>query len=111
MRLRSAEAYNPKTNRWHAVPSMWTPRSNFGIEVIHDRLFVVGGYDGSTTIPNVECYEARANEWTEASDMQIARSALSCCVISRLPNMAEYAVPRDSLPFLQLDNRLVLRYS
>ncbi|TSN21187.1 hypothetical protein Baya_9262 [Bagarius yarrelli] len=29
--------------------------------------------------------------------MEIHRSALSCCVVSDLPNVAEYAAPRDRL--------------
>uniref|UniRef100_A0A7N8X2V7 Kelch-like protein 10 n=1 Tax=Mastacembelus armatus TaxID=205130 RepID=A0A7N8X2V7_9TELE len=103
-RLRSAEAYNPCTNTWHLVASMLTPRSNFGLEVIEDRLFVVGGFNGFTTTYNVEYYDSTSSEWSEACDMEIFRSALSCCVVSRLSDMTEYTVPRDSLPFLHVDD-------
>ncbi|XP_071758375.1 kelch-like protein 10 [Centroberyx gerrardi] len=96
-RLRSAEAYNPLTNTWRALPTMLNPRSNFGIEVVDDQLFVVGGFNGFTTCFNVERYDENANEWHEAHDMEIFRSALSCCVAHGLPNMAEYAAPRDTL--------------
>ncbi|XP_059206236.1 kelch-like protein 10 isoform X2 [Centropristis striata] len=102
-RLRSAEAYNPRTNTWHEVASMITPRSNFGIEVLEDQLFVVGGFNGFTTSYNVEYYDATTNEWSEACDMEIFRSALSCCVVSGIPNIAEYTVPRDALPHLHLE--------
>ncbi|XP_071357249.1 kelch-like protein 10 [Trachinotus anak] len=102
-RLRSAEAYNPQTNTWHIVSSMITPRSNFGLEVIDDRLFAVGGFNGSTTTDNVEYYDATTDVWSAACDMEIFRSALSCCVVFGLPNMAEYAYPRDALPFFNLD--------
>ncbi|XP_034397252.1 kelch-like protein 10 [Cyclopterus lumpus] len=102
-RLCSAEAYNPVNNSWHTVSPMLTPRTHFGIEVLEDRLFVVGGFNGFTTSDNVECYNATTDEWTEACDMDILRSALSCCVVSGLPNIAEYVVPRDALPFLNKD--------
>ncbi|XP_034403148.1 kelch-like protein 10 [Cyclopterus lumpus] len=102
-RLCSAEAYDPENNSWHEVSPMLTPRSNFGIEVLDDRLFAVGGFNGFTTSENVECYDATTDAWTEACDMDIFRSALSCCVVSGLPNMAEYVVPRDTLPFLNED--------
>ncbi|XP_069555762.1 kelch-like protein 10 [Brachyistius frenatus] len=105
--LCSAEAYNPRTNTWHDVSSMVNPRRNFGIEVVNDRLFVAGGFNGSTTTYNVEYYDALIDEWSEACDMEIFRSALSCCVVSGLPNMAEYAVPRDALPFLDLEDEQV----
>uniref|UniRef100_A0AAZ1XMU9 BACK domain-containing protein n=1 Tax=Oreochromis aureus TaxID=47969 RepID=A0AAZ1XMU9_OREAU len=62
------------------------PRSNFGIEVIDDRLFAAGYYDALT------------NEWYEACDMEIFLSALSCCVVSGLSNLTEYTLPRDILP-------------
>ncbi|XP_005740780.2 kelch-like protein 10, partial [Pundamilia nyererei] len=97
-RLRTAEAYNPHSNTWNLVSSMLTPRSNFGIEVIDDRLFVVGGFNGFTTTSNVEYYDTLTNEWYEACDMEIFRSALSCCVVSGLCNMTEYTFPRDFLP-------------
>ncbi|KAM9359147.1 kelch-like protein 10 [Symphorus nematophorus] len=98
-RLCTAEAYNPNTNTWHAVPSMLNPRSNFGIEVIEDRLFVVGGYNGFTTTQDIECYDAEAGEWSDVHHMEISRSALSCCVVYHLPNIAEYAAPHNSPQF------------
>lgn len=86
---------------------MVTTRSNFGIEVIDDRLFVVGGFNGFTTSYNVEFYDATTDQWYEACDMEIFRSALSCCVVSGIPDVAKYAVPRDSLPLLHLDDEPV----
>lgn len=86
---------------------MLTPRSNFGLEVIDDRLFAVGGFNGFTTTYNVEYYDATTDEWTEACDMEIFRSALSCCVVFGLPNMAEYVAPRDALPLLNFEEEVV----
>lgn len=96
-RLCTAEAYNPDTDTWHAMPSMLNPRSNFGIAVIDDRLFAAGGFNGFTTTLDVECFDIETGEWSDVSDMEIPRSALSCCVVYGLPNMAEYAAPRHSL--------------
>ncbi|XP_072524064.1 kelch-like protein 10 [Salminus brasiliensis] len=89
-RLRSAEAYNPNTDSWSAVSSMFHPRSNFGIEVLDDRLYVAGGFNGHTTVSSSEYYEEKADEWFDIQDMHVNRSALSCCVVSGLPNVAEY---------------------
>lgn len=97
-RLRNAEAYNPQTDSWRHVTAMSSQRSNFGIQVVDDLLFVVGGYNGFTTTCNIECYDKRTDEWYKVKDMGILRSALSCCVLSGLPDMAEYAAPRDHLP-------------
>ncbi|XP_010785452.1 kelch-like protein 10 [Notothenia coriiceps] len=106
-RLRSAEAYDPRRNTWHELSSMLSPRSNFGIEVLEGRIFVVGGFNGFNTSYDVEYYNSITDEWCKACDMEIFRSALSCCVVSGLPNMAEYALPRDALPLLHVDGESV----
>ncbi|XP_071766472.2 kelch-like protein 10 [Centroberyx gerrardi] len=96
-RLSSAEAYDPLNNTWRTVPAMLQPRSNFGIEVVDDQLFVVGGFNGFAPCLNVERYDQSADKWHEAHDMEVLRSTLSCCVAHGLPNIAEYAAPRDAL--------------
>lgn len=77
---------------------MSTTRSNFGIAVIEDLLFVVGGFNGFTTSNNVEYYNVMTDEWSEACGMEIYRSGVSCCVLRGLPNMAEYILSRDARP-------------
>ncbi|NXJ85869.1 KLH10 protein, partial [Trogon melanurus] len=94
-RLRSAEAYNPQDDAWRPLPDMLTPRSNFGIGVVEELLFVVGGFNGSTTTFNVECYNKCADDWYDIRDMGVNRSALSCCVVPGLSNIAEYVAQRD----------------
>ncbi|XP_039511881.1 kelch-like protein 10 [Pimephales promelas] len=89
--LRSTEVYNPLTNNWQDVASMHNPRSNFGIEVVNGRLLAVGGFDGKSTTCDVECYNKTTDEWSVAGEMDNFRCALSCCVASGLPNMAQYA--------------------
>lgn len=94
-RLRSTEVYNPLSDAWDEVRPMLTARSNFGIEVLDGSLFVVGGFNGMTTTNHVEHYDAATGKWTEACSMDVFRSALSCCVFSRLANMSGYVVSRD----------------
>uniref|UniRef100_A0A8C9SZ55 Kelch like family member 10 n=1 Tax=Scleropages formosus TaxID=113540 RepID=A0A8C9SZ55_SCLFO len=73
-----------------------SPR-NFGIEVMDDLLFVVGGFNGLYTTFNAEYYDQKTDKWYKAHNMGIFRSALSCCVVPGLPNVHEYVVPRDTL--------------
>ncbi|XP_068453407.1 kelch-like protein 10 [Clinocottus analis] len=96
-RLDTVEAYNPNTNTWLPMPSMLNCRSNFGIAVIDDCLFVLGGYNGSRTTLEVECYDFTARIWSYVSGMEISRSALSCCTVYGLPNLADYSAPRQAL--------------
>ncbi|XP_053477815.1 kelch-like protein 10 isoform X2 [Ictalurus furcatus] len=83
-RLRCVEAYNPRTNSWRMLASMFNPRSNFGVEVMDGRLYVVGGNIGEDTTSNCEYYDEESND-----------CALSCCVISGLPNITDYTIAYD----------------
>ncbi|XP_053491304.1 kelch-like protein 10 [Ictalurus furcatus] len=93
--ISNVEVYNPQTNVWTQGPAMNNKRSNFGIEVLDDLLFVAGGENGTTTMDEAECYDKQTSEWHAIENMGISRRGLSCCVLSGLPNMAEYAAPRD----------------
>ncbi|XP_028297451.1 kelch-like protein 10 [Gouania willdenowi] len=94
--LRSAEAYNPVTNTWYNVSEMVHTHSYFGIAVMNRRIFVVSCRRGNKF---VECYDKTTNTWsvvfsgTDHSEYDW----VSCCVISRLPNMAEYCSPREPI--------------
>ncbi|KAM4579495.1 kelch-like protein 10 [Fundulus diaphanus] len=101
--LRTAEAFNPETDLWMNVAPMITTRRNVGIEVLENRLFVVGGFNRHTDCCNVECYDTTTDEWSEVCQMEVSRRGLSCCVISGLPNMVDYMVPRDDLALLPVE--------
>ncbi|KAK2851195.1 hypothetical protein Q5P01_007471 [Channa striata] len=101
-------AYNPDTDTWSDMPSMVQRRSNFGIAVIDDRLFVVGGFNGLSTTAGVESYNIGADHWSYVPDMKISCSALSCCVVYGLTNIAEYAAPRPSLEVSEVEGDKVI---
>lgn len=68
----------------------YNPRSNFGLEIIDDMILAIGGFNGSVTISHCECYVPETNEWLEATDMSIIRSALTANVVHGLPNLHDY---------------------
>ncbi|KAF3696697.1 Kelch-like protein 10 [Channa argus] len=107
-RLRTVEAYNPDTDTWSDMPSMVQRRSNYGIAVIDDRLFVVGGFNGFSTTVGVESYNIEADHWSYVPEMKISRSALSCCVVYGLTNIAEYVAPRPSLQVSEVEEGKVV---
>uniref|UniRef100_I3J0X4 Kelch-like family member 10 n=1 Tax=Oreochromis niloticus TaxID=8128 RepID=I3J0X4_ORENI len=57
---------DPHTNTWLDMPPMLKSRSNFGISVIDDCLFVVGGYNDFINISNVEYYNVKLGVWSVA---------------------------------------------
>lgn len=52
-------------------------RSNFGIEILQNRVFVAGGYGGAIgTISFAESYDFLKNQWCEMPQLSLRRSAL-----------------------------------
>ena len=107
----TGEKYDIKRNQWEPIKVMKIARSNFAAVVLEGRIYVIGGFDGkiilnplktqcgkcklvffpgSTTIPYVECYDERVDEWYDITGMNVNRSALSACVVRGLSNAKEY---------------------
>ena len=47
-------------------------------------------FAGTNTVEYVECYDPDKDEWLDATDMNLYRSAFKACVISDLPNVKDY---------------------
>uniref|UniRef100_A0A8C5GNK3 BACK domain-containing protein n=1 Tax=Gouania willdenowi TaxID=441366 RepID=A0A8C5GNK3_GOUWI len=93
--LRSAEAYDPVTNTWYDVPEMVHRHWNFDIAVMNKQIFVVSCRRRNRI---VECYDYTTNTWSVVfSGMNHCNDCVRCCVISRLPNMAEYCSPHEPI--------------
>lgn len=46
--------YDPKSNKWHQVSSMTTPRLGVGVASLGGYLYAVGGSDGDTPLASAE---------------------------------------------------------
>uniref|UniRef100_A0A8C5GT69 BACK domain-containing protein n=1 Tax=Gouania willdenowi TaxID=441366 RepID=A0A8C5GT69_GOUWI len=94
--LRSAEGYDPVTNTWYDVPEMVHRHWNFDIAVMNKKIFVVSCRRQKRI---VECYDYTTNTWSVVfSGLNHSEyDCLKCCVISGLPNMAEYCSPHKPI--------------
>lgn len=88
--MNTGERYDSSRRAWTFIKEMYHPRSNFGLEIIDDMILAIGGFNGVVTISHCECYVPETNEWLEATDMSIIRSALTANVVQGLPNIREY---------------------
>ena len=52
----SVEVYDPSTDQWSAAPSMSTAREGLGVDVLNEKLYAVGGYDGNNVLASVEVF-------------------------------------------------------
>lgn len=50
-------------------------RSAVGAAVLGNKIYVVGGYDGNSSLNSVECYDPEMNQWKFVASMSTLRSA------------------------------------
>ena len=76
--LDSAEIYNPVTNAWTPVAHLNTARRNHTATLLPDgRVLATGGNSGDSAasiLASAEIYNAAANTWTSAADLNTART-------------------------------------
>jgi N-acetylneuraminic acid mutarotase len=77
-KLKTAERYDPKTDRWSTITDMNVERSTASATALNGKIYVVGGYRTYAPLGSAEVYDPRTNQWTLISDMRIRRKFLSC---------------------------------
>ncbi|XP_072153340.1 kelch-like protein 5 isoform X4 [Bemisia tabaci] len=75
------EQYNLRTDNWSFVCHMGGRRLQFGVAVLDDKLFVVGGRDGLKTLNSVECFNIKTQSWTSMPPMSTHRHGLGVGVL------------------------------
>ncbi|KAH7848220.1 hypothetical protein Vadar_015434 [Vaccinium darrowii] len=56
---RSAERFDPREHSWTRIESMKTKRGCHSMAVLNEKLYAIGGYDGSKMVPSVEIFDPR----------------------------------------------------
>lgn len=51
------ERYDPLSGVWTVVKPMLTRRCRLGVATLNGKMYVCGGYDGSTFLQSVEVYD------------------------------------------------------
>ena len=66
---------------WTAKASMPTPRTEFGVATVNNKVYAIGGYSGSV-LRTVEEYDPATDTWTRKADMPTARRQLVVAVVN-----------------------------
>jgi hypothetical protein len=78
---RRADAYDPASDEWEALPDLPEALHHTALGVLGDRLYVVGGYaiEGDTWVARAEVWSLGPGEqaWREEPAMRARRGALS----------------------------------
>uniref|UniRef100_H0VDF3 Kelch like family member 4 n=1 Tax=Cavia porcellus TaxID=10141 RepID=H0VDF3_CAVPO len=70
------EKYDLRTNSWLHIGSMNGHRLQFGVAVIDNKLYIVGGRDGLKTLNTVECFNPVDKIWMVMPPMSMHRHGL-----------------------------------
>lgn len=70
------EKYDLRTNSWEQIGTMNGRRLQFGVAVIDNKLYIVGGRDGLKTSNTVECFNPITKVWTIMPPMSTHRHGL-----------------------------------
>ena len=63
-----------RTYAWTQKAEMPTPRTEVTASVLHGKVYVIGGFDGSArTLATVEVYDPTADSWHRGPDLPAAR--------------------------------------
>nr|XP_036864380.1 kelch-like protein 4 [Manis javanica] len=72
----TVEKYDLRTNSWQHCGTMSNLRVQFGVAVINNKLYVLGGGNDFKTLNIVECFDPDSKIWTVMPPMLTARYAL-----------------------------------
>ena len=76
--------YDPITGRWKDAEAMSMLRSRVGVAVMKNKLFAIGGYNGSDRLDTVEVFDAETKRWSRVASMNGKRSAVGAVSVGKL---------------------------
>jgi len=68
------EAYNPSTDSWESLQPLPAPRSGYALAAVEGKIYLFGGWDGSSYRDEVWIYDPDEDSWSEGTAMPTARA-------------------------------------
>lgn len=81
--LSTVEVYDPVVGRWQDAEAMSMLRSRVGVAVLKNRLYAIGGYNGSERLNTVEEFDAETKRWSRVASMNCNRSAVGAVTVGQ----------------------------
>lgn len=80
--IRSVEYYDLREEKWFQAAEMPNRRCRAGLAVLNDKVYAVGGFDGSLRVRTVEVYDPVTDNWSNGVSMIARRSTLGVAVLN-----------------------------
>ncbi|KRT80138.1 hypothetical protein AMK59_8821 [Oryctes borbonicus] len=82
--LRSVEQYIPESNKWSPLKPMRQGRGRFQIAILGDKVYAIGGSNGTTELDTVEMLDLNVGKWIDLPRLPLARSNPGVCDLDNL---------------------------
>ncbi|XP_055303872.1 ring canal kelch homolog isoform X2 [Sitodiplosis mosellana] len=82
--IRSVECYDLREEQWYAAAEMPSRRCRAGLAVLNDKVYAVGGFNGSLRVRTVDVYDPMNDIWSTSCSMEARRSTLGVAVLNGL---------------------------
>ncbi|XP_075118273.1 kelch-like protein 10 [Leptodactylus fuscus] len=74
--------YDTRANRWtRATSAVRTPTAHHGTAYLNGYIYLIGGFDGSDYLRNVQCFDPMKKTWHEAASMNYKRGHVCVTVL------------------------------
>jgi hypothetical protein len=75
--LSTVEYFDPLVGRWRIAEEMIMLRSRVGVGVMGNKLYAIGGYDGTDRLSTVEEFDPSTKQWSKVTSMHCKRRLVS----------------------------------
>ncbi|XKL66828.1 hypothetical protein PGB90_010248 [Kerria lacca] len=79
--IRSVECFDLKEQKWHVCSGMPSRRCRAGVVLLDNKVYAVGGFNGSLRVKTVDLYDIQTNTWAPGIPMKDRRSTLGVAVL------------------------------
>ncbi|XP_037957159.1 ring canal kelch protein isoform X2 [Teleopsis dalmanni] len=80
--IRSVECYDLREEKWYQAAEMPNRRCRAGLSVLGDKVYAVGGFNGSLRVRTVDVYDPSTDQWSASNSMEARRSTLGVAVLN-----------------------------
>lgn len=80
--IRSVECYDLRQEQWFQAAEMPSRRCRAGLAVLGDKVYAVGGFNGSLRVRTVDVYDPSTDSWGTCVSMEARRSTLGVAVLN-----------------------------
>ncbi|KAH7721611.1 Klhl5 protein [Aphelenchoides avenae] len=85
---RSVEVFDWRNSRWLTSTELLIGRRHVGVVALDNKIYAIGGHDGSNHLNSVECLDIAVGKWREVAPLQTARRGMAVAALGK----AIYAV-------------------